>query len=115
MQIIPVKSLSIVSLSVCMSLFLSACSSVAEVSSVKAPSSSSKTSNKALQHIHESNPCTAGVTHSHANNVVGHQHSYDCENTNEFVGNAHIHPATKVSKRTRHVHPNGANKHSHIR
>ena len=32
---------------------------------------------------------------------------------NSGVANAHVHPATKSSRSFRHVHPNGANKHSH--
>ena len=32
---------------------------------------------------------------------------------NSGVSNAHVHPATESSRSFRHVHPNGANKHSH--
>ncbi len=32
---------------------------------------------------------------------------------NSGVSNAHVHPATGSSRSYRHVHPNGANKHSH--
>ncbi len=32
---------------------------------------------------------------------------------NNGVSNAHVHPATESSRSFRHVHPNGANKHSH--
>jgi len=29
------------------------------------------------------------------------------------ISNAHVHPATESSRNFRHVHPNGANEHSH--
>ena len=32
---------------------------------------------------------------------------------NSGVSNAHVHPATESARSYRHVHPNGANKHSH--
>jgi len=32
---------------------------------------------------------------------------------NSGVSNAHVHPATESNRSFRHVHPNGANKHSH--
>ena len=32
---------------------------------------------------------------------------------NSGISNAHVHPATKSARSFRHVHPNGANKHSH--
>ena len=70
---------------------------------------------KDFQHIHPPNPCTVTLVHSHRYENDNHKHLYDCVNTKEFVSNAHIHPATKGARRYRHVHPNGANKHSHNR
>ena len=80
---------------------------------VSKKSTQSATSSKDNQHSHPSNPCTAAVSHSHVFTVIEHEHKYDCESTNEFVNNAHIHPATKKSRKIRHVHPNGASKHVH--
>lgn len=107
--------------SFCVGLLLSACSSNSEVNSgslknkpdKKVATQIAKPAAKDLQHVHPSNPCTAAVAHSHLYENEDHQHSYDCENTNKFVSNAHIHPATKVTRKFRHVHPNGASKHSH--
>ncbi|MEH6455480.1 MAG: hypothetical protein V7749_04120 [Cocleimonas sp.] len=104
-------------------LLLSACSSNNEVNSVTAKSSSdkkivvqkTKLVAKDLKHTHPSNPCTVALEHSHLYENEIHKHSYDCENTNDFVSNAHVHPATKTVRKYRHVHPNGANKHSHQR
>lgn len=103
------------------STLLTACSSSSEVNSLTTNHSSDKKASakltkpvaKALKHTHESNPCTAALVHSHLYETDNHEHSYDCENTNEFVGNAHVHPAIKGIRKYRHVHPNGANKHSH--
>ena len=110
-------------ISVFIAYLLSACTSTNEVKPVKKqqkntaekqiPSVSKKTSSKPLQHIHPANPCTAAVSHTHSFEQEDHEHSYDCENTNKFIGNAHIHPATKTRKKFRHVHPNGAAKHNH--
>ena len=99
----------------CISLvmFLSACSNNSEVNNVAKNTNTKKAVSKDLKHVHPSNPCTAALTHSHAYEDKEHQHKYDCENTNEFVKNGHIHPATGKYPKRRHVHPNGANKHSH--
>jgi len=102
-------------------MLLGACSSNEKLNSELQKTEKNKTLTKkrikkgknSLQHIHPSNPCTAAVTHSHSFDNADHQHRYDCENTNEFVSNAHIHPATKKTRQFRHVHPNGAKKHSH--
>jgi hypothetical protein len=74
-----------------------------------------KPASKAIEHSHLSNPCTAELSHSHIFEKAEHKHKYDCENTNEFVNNAHIHPPAKGHRKYRHVHPNGVNKHSHQR
>lgn len=110
-------------LSLSAALLLNACSSNNEVNSVSTKSTpdkkltaqKSKPAAKDSKHIHPSNPCIAALDHIHLYETLDHQHSYDCENTNEFVSNAHIHPATKTTRIYRHVHPNGANKHSHQR
>lgn len=102
---------------------VSACSNHLENSKVvsthkkdnKSSSSSTVPNSNSLPHIHPSNPCTTELSHTHEFQKTDHQHSYDCENTNKFVKNAHIHPATSKNKRMRHVHPNGASIHSHIR
>jgi len=124
MRVITFKSISFFTiLGLFMGMLLSGCSTNSEVNSVvkthksdkKVATKLAKLTPKALQHIHPSNPCTAAIDHSHLYVVEEHKHSYDCENTNEFVSNAHIHPVTKGNRRYRHVHPNGANKHSRNR
>ncbi len=100
-------------------VFMSACSvSDAPKSSSKSVDKKTvpttvKVTGKELKHSHPSNPCTAALDHSHVFEDIEHQHSYDCENTNKIISNAHVHEATKKTRRFRHVHPNGANKHSH--
>ena len=64
-------------------------------------------------HSHPSNPCTDAIAHSHRFTKKEHEHKYDCETTNEYTRNAHIHPATKKTRKFRHVHPNGSAKHVH--
>ena len=103
--------------SLCISVFLllTACSNNSEMNSDdKKPVSTKKVIEK-LEHSHPSNPCTDAITHSHSYKIKDHQHSYDCENTNEYVKNGHIHSAEGKYPKRRHVHPNGANQHSHNR
>ncbi len=109
----------------CVSTFLiiSACSSnilkpsqnndIKDKPTSKLLAKAKKATNDSLKHTHPANPCTVALEHSHVYTLKEHQHTYDCENTNEFVSNAHVHEATELNKRFRHVHPNGANKHSH--
>lgn len=115
-------SISVISLfSFCILVLLSACSnSTNDLSANKKQKSqkevtvkSRKPDAKENQHTHPSNPCTAEVAHSHLYKEKEHEHSYDCENTNKYISNAHIHPATAKNKKFRHVHPNGNNKHTH--
>lgn len=105
--------------SLSVALLLSACSFNNEVNSVSVKSplgeKLAKPAAKGKKHTHPSNPCTVASEHSHLYENEVHKHSYDCENTNEFVSNAHVHPVTKTTRKYRHVHPNGANKHSHQR
>lgn len=111
----------------CVSVFLmmSACSSNAfksishhkskNKSVAKSLTKPHKGKNNSLEHTHPANPCTVALAHSHDYSKKDHEHTYDCENTNDFVSNGHVHEATELNKRFRHVHPNGANKHSHHR
>lgn len=119
----PSKSL-LITLSFCLGGLLSACSTSNEVSSKSTNSTSSKkvSSQKAkllakgIEHTHPPNPCSAALAHTHLFNVdesSQHEHSYDCEGSNEYVSNAHIHPPAINIRKYRHVHPNGANKHAH--
>ena len=104
-------------------LTISACSSNDKGSSVANNGSQNKQSkaglkkvkDKDLKHSHPSNPCTVALAHSHVYENKDHEHKYDCESTNEYISNGHVHEATEKNKRFRHVHPNGANKHSHYR
>lgn len=107
------------------SLLISACSSSTDHGSSKASKGSSivikqsnRSNDEALRHVHEANICSDEVMHSHLKNTVGHGHSYVCEAvlpTEEVISNAHSHKVTKLSRSTRHIHPNGANKHTHHR
>ena len=111
----------------CIGAFLltSACSSISSKIDIKNNSENkvltknsvngNKVNDKGLKHAHAPNPCTVALEHSHLYSDIDHQHKYDCESTNDFVSNAHVHEATDLNKRFRHVHPNGANKHSHFR
>lgn len=120
---IPNTTLVRFALGLSVTLFMSACSSNNELNSGsnkkhlsnKVIPSSTKVNAKELEHTHTSNPCTEALAHSHPFTEKNHKHSYDCESTNEIISNAHIHPPTEKYKRYRHVHPNGANKHSHHR
>ena len=96
-------------------MLLAGCSNKSETNSVDKKPVSTKVVSEKLEHSHPSNPCTDALTHFHSYEKKDHQHSYDCENTNEYVRNGHIHPAIGKYPKRRHVHPNGANKHSHKR
>ncbi len=96
-------------------MFLAGCSIKNESISVSKKPIPKQTVNSDFTHSHPSNPCTEALTHSHSYTTKDHQHSYDCESTNEYVKNGHIHPATGKYPKRRHVHPNGANKHTHIK
>lgn len=86
---------------------------ISNKSTVNASEKSKELAAKDNQHTHPANPCTDAVAHSHVYTVIEHKHTYDCESTNEFTHNAHIHPATSKTRKFRHVHPNGASKHVH--
>jgi len=119
------RSLYIISgLCIFINVFIAGCSSTNEQDTNVAKQKSSKNSRtsssssvaKNLKHQHEANICYEAQVHSHANNIEGHEHSYDClgiDKAEKITSNAHIHPETRKNKRYRHVHPNGATKHSH--
>ena len=112
------EKVMMVLLTLSMSVFgISGCSSASSSTYSKTNKKTAQTSassKNAVMHIHNSTECLDVITHSHVITEEGHKHSSHCVNNNT-VSNAHTHPASKGAGAIRHVHPNGANKHSHTR
>jgi hypothetical protein len=75
----------------------------------------SATNNKNIQHTHLANKCIEAVSHTHANGKAEHLHHYHTCEAETKNSNAHSHPSSSITGFTRHVHPNGGNKHTHVR
>ncbi len=68
---------------------------------------------RAVKHTHATNKCIDVVKHVHPMTNKDHLHHYHyCEPTGKGT-NGHSHPSASITGFTRHVHPNGANKHTH--
>lgn len=102
--------LFILVLSLGLSLSLVACSNNSEVGAVSGISNK-----KAVLHTHLANKCIDAVSHSHSNGKKDHLHHYHSCEANGINSNAHSHPSSSITGFTRHVHPNGANEHTHSR
>ncbi len=68
-----------------------------------------------VKHTHVANKCIDAVIHSHVSVKKEHLHHYHSCEVSSKNANAHSHPSSSVTGFTRHVHPNGANKHTHVR
>lgn len=69
---------------------------------------------KLPKHIHPDTSCYNAFIHSHADGEKDHAHNKrDCDRKQLGNGNAHQHPSNTKTGSLRHVHPNGANPHSH--
>ena len=91
---------------ICVGLGLGACSNIVEKSGASAK--------KAILHTHPANKCIDAVTHSHLNGNKKHLHYFHHCKANAVNPNAHSHPSkSSITGFIRHVHPNGASKHTH--
>ena len=96
-----------------LSLSITACSG-ASTSTEQSGSRSTPSTKDFVQHIHPENVCLGTKSHAHAGGDKVHEHELKCAASSFLApSNAHVHPATKHTKAFRHVHPNGANKHTH--
>jgi len=103
-------------------LLLSACAgetaqqnSQTKTSTTESVSSvSSEDNSKYPKHIHPDTSCYKAFIHSHKGGDKEHKHNKrHCDQKAYGNGNAHEHPATDKTGSVRHVHPNGANPHTH--
>ncbi len=93
----------LVIISIAISLGLVACSNQVE-----------QNAKQVVQHNHPANKCIGAVTHSHINGKRKHQHYFHHCASNGTKSNAHTHPSSSsITGFIRHVHPNGAIKHTH--
>lgn len=118
MYVIPsLKKLVVISFSLNVIILMSACSDFKNLGNQQQIQNKKDTLDKQVfEHEHPTNPCTEALAHSHKHDVNEtklHEHRYDCENSNPVISNAHIHEPREGVRRYRHIHPNGANEHSH--
>lgn len=120
MRIIKIKKNTV--LTVSLFFFISACAGESVQYNKQQTKTSKRTftsvkseeSSKYPKHIHPDTSCFKAFIHSHEGGEKEHSHAKsNCTQKEYGTGNAHEHPANNKTGSLRHVHPNGANPHTH--